>query len=306
MTPDKGPLLEVAPCSAGGRRETRFPAWLRRSLGVTAQWQATKDTLAALQVSTICEEARCPNLGECWSHGNVSIMILGEACTRRCGFCAVTTARPAPPDPDEPARVAAAIRQLGLQYVVLTAPARDDLPDEGAGQFVAAIRAIRAQTPAVGVEVLIPDFHAREPLLTQVAAAGPDVISHNLETVRRLSPAVRPQAQYERSLTVLRQARRLATGRAQIKSGFMVGLGETPEEVRALMGDLRDAGCDLLTIGQYLQPTRDQRPVAAFIAPGQFAEYRRWGMALGFRHVASGPYVRSSYNAFEALRGGCL
>lgn len=283
------------------RIETRFPAWLRRPLGVTAQWQATKDALAAHRVSTICEEARCPNLGECWSHGNVSLMILGEACTRRCGFCAVTTAKPAAPDPDEPSRVAAATAQLGLQYVVLTAPARDDLPDEGAGQFAAAIRAIRVATPAVGIEVLTPDFHARPELLAQVVTAGPDVFSHNLETVRRLSPSVRPQARYDRSLAVLREVRRIAGPQVQTKSGFMVGLGETPEEVRALLRDLREAGCALLTIGQYLQPTLAQRPVAEFIAPARFAEYRAWGVSIGFRHVASGPYVRSSYNAYEAL-----
>lgn len=283
------------------RTETRFPAWLRRPLGVTAQWQATKDTLAALKVSTICAEARCPNLGECWSHGNVSLMILGEACTRRCGFCAVTTAKPSAPEADEPARVAAAIARLGLQYVVITAPARDDLPDEGAGQFAAVIRAIKLATPTVGVEVLTPDFHARPELLELVLDAGPDVFGHNVETVRRLSPAVRPQASYERSLAVLRDARRMAGRQTQTKSGFMVGLGETPDEVRTLMGDLREAGCELLTIGQYLQPTRDQRPVADFITPERFADYRQWGVTMGFRHVASGPYVRSSYNAYEAM-----
>ena len=281
--------------------ETHFPPWLRRPLGVTGRWQATTDTVRALALTTICESARCPNLGECWSHGNVSFMILGERCTRRCAFCAVTTGRPTPVDPEEPQRLAEAIVRLQVRYVVITAPARDDLPDEGAGQFAAAIRAVRGRAPAVGVEVLTPDFHARPELIAQVLEAGPDVYSHNVETVRRLSPAIRPQARHERSLAVLELARRLGQGRVIPKSGFMVGFGEHPDEVRHLMRELRQVGCEVLTIGQYLQPTLRQRAVAAFVPPETFAEYRRWGLALGFRHVASGPYVRSSYNAFEAM-----
>ncbi len=283
------------------RTETRFPVWLRRSLTVSDHWDATKRTIRELGLSTICEEGRCPNLGECWSHRNVSFMILGEHCTRRCGFCAVTTAKPSAPDPSESGRLAEAIARLGLQYVVLTAPARDDLPDEGAGPFADAIQAIKARTPLVGVEVLIPDFHAREALLATVVAAGPDVIAHNLETVRRLTPSVRPQAGYDRSLAVLAALRRQAPLRVRTKSGIMVGLGERPEEVRAAMNDLWYAGCELLTIGQYLQPTPQQHPVVECVPPEQFAEYRRWGLALGFSHVASGPYVRSSYNAYEAM-----
>ncbi len=283
------------------RTTTRFPDWLKRPLSVTSQWQATKEIVKSLRLETICESARCPNLGECWSHGNVSFMILGDICTRRCGFCAVTTGRPLAVDPEEPGRLAEAIARLSLQYVVVTAPARDDLPDEGAGQFAAVIRAIRARTPSVGIEVLTPDFHGRSELIAQVVAARPDVFSHNLETVRRLSPAIRPQAQYERSLAVLAAARQLSGGAVRTKSGFMVGLGEQPDEIRALLQDLRAAGCEFLTIGQYLQPTTQQHLVKEFVPPARFAEYRRWGMALGFDHVASGPYVRSSYNAFEAL-----
>lgn len=288
--------------SASHRTATRFPSWLRRSLSVTSQWAETKATLAALKLETICESARCPNLGECWSHGNVSFMILGDACTRRCAFCAVATGRPGPADPEEPGRLAEAVARLRLQYVVVTAPARDDLPDEGAGQFAAAIRAIRARTPSVGVEVLTPDFHARPELIARVVEAGPDVYSHNMETVRRLSPRIRPQARYDRSLAVLAQARRLGVGRVTTKSGLMVGLGEQPEEMRRAMEELRQVGCEVLTIGQYLQPTVQQQTVAEFVPPSQFAEYRRWGLAMGFRHVASAPYVRSSYNAYEALQ----
>ena len=283
------------------RTTSRFPEWLKRPLTVTRRWQATKTTVKALQLETICESARCPNLGECWSHGNVSFMILGDVCTRRCGFCAVTTGRPLGVDPEEPARLAEAIARLQLQYVVVTAPARDDLPDEGAGQFADVIRAIRARTPAVGIEVLTPDFHGWSERVAQVVAARPDVFSHNLETVRRLSPAIRPQARYDRSLGVLAEARRAGGGAVRTKSGFMVGLGESPEEVRTLLDDLRRVECDFLTIGQYLQPTGAQQLVREFVPPARFAEYRRWGLALGFRHVASGPYVRSSYNAYEAL-----
>ena len=290
------------------RTATQFPVWLRRPLTVTGQWDATREAVTELRLETICESARCPNLGECWSHGNVSFMILGDVCTRRCGFCAVATGRPAPVDPREPQRLAEGIARLGLRYVVVTSSTRDDLPDEGVGQFVETIRAIRQRAPGVGIEVLVPDFHARPELIARVVEAGPDVLSHNLETVRRLSPAIRPQARYERSLRVLEMAQQLTRARIKTKSGFMVGLGETPDEARQLMADLRAVGCQLLTIGQYLQPTAAQRPVVEFVPPEQFLAYRQEGMALGFEHVASGPYVRSSYNAFEAvqpvLRGG--
>ena len=297
--------LGVGAAPEAMRATTRFPTWVRRSLGGdgagAGRWGATQAIVRDFHLETICESALCPNRRECWSHGNVSLMILGSVCTRRCAFCAVTTGRPPPVDPQEPWRVARAIARLPLRYVVITAPARDDLPDQGAGQFATTVRAIKACAPLVGIEVLTPDFHARPERITQVVEAGPDVYSHNLETVRRLTPSVRPQAQYDRSLAVLARAHRVGAGRVTTKSGIMVGLGERPDEVRTVMQDLRRVGCELLTVGQYLQPTPRQRRVVEFVPLARYAEYREWGLALGFRQVASGPYVRSSYNAHEAL-----
>ena len=230
-------------------------------------------------------------------------MILGDRCTRRCSFCAVTTARPGPVDFEEPQRLAEAVVRLKLQYVVITSVARDDLPDEGSTIFAASITAIKTGAPWVQVEVLAPDFHARRNLIQSVVDAGPQVYNHNIETVERLSHSVRPQADYRRSLEVLRLAKELGAGELKTKSGLMVGLGEEPQEVRQAMEDLRRVGCDLLTIGQYLQPTLKSPKVTAFVEPEQFLTYRTWAQGLGFSFVASAPYVRSSYNAFEALRG---
>ena len=255
-----------------------------------------------LDLHTVCEEARCPNLGECWSHGNVSFMILGDRCTRRCGFCAVETARPVRVDPEEPGRLAEGVLRLGLKYVVVTSVARDDLEDEGAGHFAHCIQAIRQRVPGVQVEVLVPDFHARPELIRRVVEAMPEVYNHNLETVRRLQREVRPQAGYERSLQVLRLASELGGPRMKTKSGLMVGLGERPDEIRQAMADLRETGCSILTVGQYLRPTPAHRQVEEFVPPARFAEYGRWGEAMGFSFVGSAPYVRSSYNAFEALQ----
>ena len=254
-----------------------------------------------LKLNTVCQEAKCPNLGECWSHGNVSFMILGDRCTRRCAFCAVTTAKPAAVDEEEPERLAEAVVRLGLQYVVVTSVARDDLKDEGAGVFAASVRAIKRRAPSVKVEVLTPDFHAEEDLIRTVVASGPDVYNHNIETVRRLSREIRPQADYDRSLRVLELSKNLGGDRVKAKSGLMVGLGERPEEVRHTMEDLRQVGCDILTIGQYLQPTPVHRKVTGFVPPEIFSAYRLWGEELGFSFVASAPYVRSSYNAYEAF-----
>ena len=279
-----------------------FPAWLHRPLSVHGQWDRAKHLVKELELHTVCEEARCPNLGECWSHGNVSFMILGDRCTRRCDFCAVETARPGAVDGREPERLAEAVFRLGLQYAVVTSVARDDLADEGAGHFAACIRAIRARVPGVQIEVLTPDFHARPGLIRQVVEAAPEVFNHNLETVERLQREVRPQAAYERSLRTLRLAHETGGPAMKTKSGLMVGLGERPEEVRQAMADLREAGCGILTIGQYLQPTLHHRKVAEFVPPERFAEYRRWGEEMGFGFVGSAPYVRSSYNAFEALQ----
>ena len=279
-----------------------FPVWLRRSLTVHGQWDQAKSLVDELRLHTVCQEAKCPNLGECWSHGNVSFMILGDHCTRRCSFCAVHTGRPGAVDQEEPERLAEAVMRLRLRYVVVTSVARDDLQDEGAGHFAQCIRAIKGRLPEVQVEVLTPDFHARQELIQGVAQAGPEVYNHNIETVPRLSREIRPQASYERSLQVLRLAKGLGRTGMKTKSGFMVGLGERAKEVRQAMTDLREAGCDILTIGQYLQPTLDHRRVSEFVPPEQFALYRRWGQELGFSFVGSAPYVRSSYNAFEALQ----
>jgi lipoic acid synthetase len=227
-------------------------------------------------------------------------MIAGDRCTRRCGFCAVDTARPGPLDVDEPARIGEAARRLGLRHVVITAVARDDLADGGAGHFAATIHAVRDAAPLARIEVLTPDFKDQEGPLRTVLAAEPDVFNHNLETVQRLSPMVRPQAAYRRSLHVLAEARRIRP-EGTTKSGIMIGLGETPDEVHEVMADLRAADCDLLTIGQYLQPTRDHLPVLDYVTPAMFAGYARRGREIGFRHVASGPFVRSSYHAEESF-----
>lgn len=281
----------------------RLPGWLRRPVTFHGRWNQAESLVRKHRLHTVCEEARCPNRGECWSHGNVSFMILGQRCTRACAFCAVDTARPAQVDEQEPARLAEAARALGLRYVVLTSPARDDLPDEGSGLFAACVRVLRERAPEVQVEVLTPDFHARPELIGRVTAEAPAVYNHNLETVRRLSRQIRPQAGYARSLEVLRVARRLGPQQMKIKSGLMVGLGETPEEVREAMIDLRSAGCEILTIGQYLRPTPAHREAETFVAPEQFDRYRLWGQSLGFSFVAAAPFVRSSYNAYEALHG---
>lgn len=288
-------LLSQAPSAS--------PVWLRRPLSVHGQWHHARELVQELGLHTVCQEALCPNLGECWSHGNVSFMILGDRCTRRCSFCAVTTGHPESVDWDEPRRLAEAVKRLALQYVVVTSVARDDLADEGSGLFAACIAAIKSAGSGVRVEVLTPDFHAKRHLIRTVLEAGPDVYNHNVETVPRLSRNVRPQADYERSLQVLRIAKECAPHPVKTKSGIMVGLGETPQEVRQVLADLREVGCDLLTIGQYLQPTLRHQKVLEFVAPEQFEMYRQWGEDLGFEFVASGPYVRSSYNAFEAFGG---
>ncbi len=293
---------DVRGSTGSPRAGSSFPVWLRRPLSVHGQWDRAKQLVKELELHTVCEEARCPNLGECWSHGNVSFMILGDRCTRRCDFCAVETARPGAVDAQEPERLAEAVLRLGLQYAVVTSVARDDLADEGAAHFAACIRAIRARVPGVQIEVLTPDFHARPELIRTVAEAEPEVFNHNLETVERLQGQVRPQAAYGRSLRVLRLARETGRPGMKTKSGLMVGLGERPEEVRQTMADLRETGCSILTIGQYLRPTLTHREVAEFVPPEWFAEYRRWGEEMGFGFVGSAPYVRSSYNAFEALR----
>ena len=274
----------------------RLPAWAAKKRGILREARPLRRVLRELALTTVCEEARCPNIGECFARPTATFMIGGDRCTRRCGFCAVDTGRPRPLDADEPARIGEAARRMGLTHVVITAVARDDLADGGAAHFAATIRAVRAAAPAARVEVLTPDFKGEEGPLRTVLDAEPDVFNHNLETVARLTPAVRPQASYARSLAVLAAAKRLRPAGAT-KSGLMVGLGETTEEIQQAMADLRAADCDLLTIGQYLQPTRVHLPVVEYVAPALFTDYAAAGRALGFRHVAAGPFVRSSYHA---------
>jgi len=282
-------------------RGRRLPSWLKKPLPTGAVLLQTRGVVERSGVATVCEEARCPNLGECWTRRHATFMILGDRCTRRCRFCAVTTARPLPPEPDEPKRLAEAAAALELRHVVITAVSRDDLPDEGAGHFAACVRAVRAASPQCVIEVLPADFHARDELLAMLCDAGPDIYNHNQETVERLSPAVRPQAGYQRTLEVLRKVKALLP-KGFTKSGLMVGLGETREELGRTMRDLRDAGVDILTVGQYLQPTPKHAPVVRYLPPEEFEEIAAEGRAMGFSAVAAGPFVRSSYNAAEVYQ----
>jgi len=257
-----------------------------------------KESFRGKRLHTVCESALCPNMGSCWEHGVATFMILGGICTRACRFCAVTAGRPQALEAQEPHHVALAVQQLGLRYVVVTSVARDDIEDQGAMAFVKTIEAIRRLTPDVKIEVLIPDFSAQEESLKLLSDAAPEVIAHNIETVRRLSADVRPQALHDRSLQVLRRLCEL-NSRVFIKSSLMVGLGETDEEIVQVMAELRQAGCQILAIGQYLAPTKAKRhwAVARFVSPEDFERYRRIGMDMGFVHVESGPLVRSSYMA---------
>jgi len=278
----------------------RLPEWARKGSPLAPAARALRVLLREKGLNTVCEEARCPNLGECFSRGTATFMLLGDRCTRRCGYCAVATARPQPPDAGEPDRVAEAAARLSLRHVVLTAVARDDLGDGGASHFAAAVRAVRRRLPGARVEVLVPDFRGERPALASVLAARPDVFNHNIETVPRLFPRVRPQGGYRRSLEMLAMARTLRPAQA-IKSGLMVGLGETDDEIGAVLGDLRAAGVDIVTIGQYLRPTREHRPVERYVSPEGFGALDRLARALGFPTVYSGVFVRSSFNAEEVF-----
>ena len=277
----------------------RLPEWLRIRLPMSDRFAHTRALLGELKLHTVCESARCPNHWECWEKGTATFMIGGDRCTRACRFCAVTTAKPLPLDPQEPGRVAEATRRLGLRHVVITAVARDDLADGGAGHFAGTIRAVRAVNPGIVIEVLTPDFNEREADLDAVLSARPHIFNHNLETVRRLTPAVRSRATYDRSLRVLGKVKAKGGNGIYTKSGLMLGLGETEAEVHTALADLRGVGCDLLTLGQYLQPSLEHVPVFDFITPAQFDAYGQRARALGFVHVASGPMVRSSYHADE-------
>lgn len=277
----------------------RLPQWLKVALPSSSSFTKTRLLLTDLKLHTVCESAKCPNHWECWSRGTATFMIAGDRCTRACGFCAVDTAKPLALESDEPQRVAEATRRLGLKHVVITAVARDDLADGGAEHFRQTIEAVRALNPGIIIEVLVPDFLEREWAIDLVLAARPHIYNHNVETVRRLTPDVRHRATYDRSLKVLKLAKERAATPLHTKSGLMLGLGETREEVLATMRDLRAAQVDILTLGQYLQPTLRHLPVREFVSPDVFAELKAEGEALGFLHVASGPLVRSSYHADE-------
>jgi lipoic acid synthetase len=277
----------------------RLPEWLRIRLPTTDRFAHTRALLDELRLHTVCQSAKCPNHWECWSKGTATFMIAGDRCTRACGFCAVTTARPLALEADEPDRVAEATKRMRLRHVVITAVARDDLADGGASHFRRTIEAVRGSSPDTVIEVLTPDFNDKDAALDEVLAACPHIFNHNLETVRRLTPTVRSRATYDRSLRVLAKAKQRARGRIYTKSGLMLGLGEREEELFAALTDLRSANCDILTLGQYLQPTLKHLPVVEYIQPEVFEAYGGRARDMGFVHVASGPMVRSSYHADE-------
>ena len=277
----------------------RKPEWLKISIGANERYTETKRIVESHCLHTICSSGRCPNMGECWGRGTATFMIGGNICTRSCKFCNTQTGRPLPLDPQEPTHVAESVGLMKLSHAVVTSVDRDDLPDLGAAHWAQTIREIRRLNPETTIEVLIPDFQGRKELVEQVIEARPDIISHNMETVRRISPLVRSAARYDTSLEVIRQ---IAASGITAKSGIMVGLGETPAEVEELMDDLRAAGCQIMTIGQYLQPSHRHYPVAAYVTPEQFKRYEETGLAKGFTQVESGPLVRSSYHAEKSLR----
>ena len=276
--------------------QAQKPPWIKVRLPSNPVFFSTKALISDLRLHTVCESAQCPNRWECWSQGTATMMIAGERCTRACGFCAVTTARPFALEEDEPQRVAEAVRRMGLKHVVVTAVARDDLEDGGANHFARTIGAIRAMDSSVIIEVLVPDFHAQAWCIQIVLEAAPDIFNHNMETVERLTPAVRSRAKYRTSLDVLRKAKELFP-KIVTKSGVMLGLGEKEPELFQTMDDLREIGCQVLTLGQYLRPTPQHLPVVEFVPPDRFDAYGEIARAKGFEHVASGPLVRSSYHA---------
>jgi lipoyl synthase len=277
----------------------RLPEWLRITLPTSDSFSRTRGLLDELKLHTVCESAKCPNHWECWSKGTATFMIAGDRCTRACGFCAVSTAKPLALEVDEPARVAEATRRMKLKHVVITAVARDDLPDGGAEHFRQTIEKVRELNPGIVIEVLVPDFLDNDAAIENVLAANPHIYNHNLETVRRLTPSVRHRATYDRSLNVLKKVKEKRGDTIYTKSGIMLGLGEREEEILTAMQDLRNSSCDILTLGQYLQPSLKHLPVIEFVTPAKFAEYKVHAEEMGFVHVASGPMVRSSYHADE-------
>jgi len=288
-------MLELPVVSQGAPKR---PDWLRVRLPYGESYKNVRQIIDAHKLHTVCESARCPNMGECWGEGTATFMILGNVCTRSCNFCAVATGRPTELDTAEPERVANAVRLMGIKHCVITSVNRDELNDGGASVWAATVHAIKALNPDVTMETLIPDFKAKWEALELVLAEKPNVVSHNMETVKRLYRRVRPQAKYERSLE---QIQRTKNAGLRTKSGIMLGLGETPDEVYEIMKDLVEHGCDVLTLGQYLQPTRMHLPVHAFVTPDEFAQYKTAGLQLGFKYVESGPLVRSSYHSERHL-----
>lgn len=288
--------MSEAPPSSSTVVSRRLPPWLRKTAGDLEKIHQMKSSLRGRKLYTVCEEARCPNLGECWSRGVATFMIGGDVCTRACRFCAVKSGRPQALDPHEPEHTAETVEQLGLRHVVVTAVARDDVDDEGAGHFAQTIHAIRRRMPETTIEVLVPDFHGREECLRTVGEARPDIFNHNIETVRRLTPKIRSKARYDRTLHVLRDFKQMFP-KILTKSGLMLGLGETIAEAQEVMRDLRAHDCSVITIGQYLQPSQEHHPVVEFVPPERFQELEQYGTDIGFLHTFSGPFVRSSYMA---------
>lgn len=276
----------------------RLPSWLRRPLPTGRGFVETRSLMNELQLSTVCQGAKCPNIHECFSCGTATFLILGDICTRNCAFCNITPGKPTPPDMGEPSRVARAAADLGLRHVVITSVTRDDLEDGGALHFASTIRAVRAMLPQSSIEVLIPDFKGSSSALDAVMRERPEVINHNVETHAALYPAIRPQADYRQSLELLSRVR---SGGLTAKSGFMVGLGETDDQVREVLEDLKKAGCDIVTVGQYMRPSLKHPPVRRYVHPEMFEKYAEWGKNLGISHMFSAPLVRSSYHAGSTL-----
>ena len=288
------PRLSVLSHQPSTNDRPRLPAWFKVTAKTGPDYLDIKQTMERLQLHTICEEARCPNRWECWNARTATFLILGDICTRRCHYCSVETGRPPAIDRSEPRRVAEAVQALGLRHAVITSVNRDELPDGGAAIFADTIRQTRTLSPGCTIEVLIPDFEGNAAALATVCAEQPEILNHNIETVRRLFPSLRPQGKYHRSMELLGRAKQQGM---TTKSGLILGMGETMDEAREVMRDLRAVDCDIITIGQYLQPTRDHLPVARYYDPGEFAQLKEEGMTMGFAHVESGPLVRSSYHA---------
>ena len=290
------PTSAIAPASSStsSSRRNHLPSWFKVRIQSGPHYQEIRQLMDTHRLHTICEEARCPNIWECWNNRTATFLILGDICTRRCHYCSVTTGRPLTVDREEPQRVADAVKLLKLRHAVVTSVNRDDLADGGASLFADTIRQIRQENPTCTVEVLIPDFQGRQADVEVVMQAKPDILNHNIETVPRLFPSIRPQGKYRRSLEVLKWAKAMG---GRTKSGLMTGLGESDDEIRQVMRDLREVECEILTIGQYLQPTLQHAPVSRYSTPEEFEAFKQEGMALGFQHVESGPLVRSSYHA---------